>query len=686
MSGKCKNCSKFLRKDNKFRKIIKTKNEAEKYSHCFNKNISVSDVICNKCRLSIYKQEALTSRSIVGDTDSDSDPMTVEPVDTNNDDDFMCRITNPEEDNYIEMPFPRVVSTHRFCIICRAEVNLRIISLETRCDVFARKKIFIPDGDRCCNEHMIGGRIYEDDLSRLCIISNTSRIKKSELVTFLNILAETANLSLFDRIENGISEDQLKALTGLTWENVIELKHMLPSMRSTKTRSVTQALIVFLFKLRTGNSNRTIAAVLGLQYEQYVSEFFNEVVKGFKRDILPLHFSYSAIVRQDLISNTSSTAKKLLNLSENQLVIICDGTYVQHQKSQNNFYQRKSFSGQKKMHLCKPFTICTTNGYIIDFAGPFYGTQNDASILKLVLQNSTGLQTLLSPNDIFIVDRGFRDSVDLLQSKGYTVLMPALKGNRPQLTTEEANESRRVTKLRWVVEAVHGAIAQKYRLLHNSLDNKFIPKLKVLCKIVGFLQNKYGQRFNSHGDNNDEVLEYMESRMSVVNTLSEEVIIQKWNRRKSAFQQLTSSEILDFPQLSKQQLAVFFTGSYQLSQAVSYLAEIMDEQYNLTVQFVKTTPSILKLEVRSRHVNSKAYHVYIDYVPNGTTIQSIRRYCCNCPNGLRTVGCCSHIAAVVYYLSYARYLSRILRPAQALSDIFTSENIHAVINEDSDED
>lgn len=112
----------------------------------------------------------------------------------------------------------------------------------------------------------------------------------------------------------------------------------------------------------------------------------------------------------------------------------------------------------------------------------------------------------------------------------------------------------------------------------------------------------------------------------------------------------------------------------------------MDEECNLTVQFVKTTPNILKLVVRSRHVNRKTYHVYIEYVPNGTTIESIRRYCCNCPNGLRTVGCCSHIAAVVYYLTYARYLSRILRPAEALSDIFTSKKIDTVINEDSDED
>lgn len=80
------------------------------------------------------------------------------------------------------MPIPRVVSTHSFCIICRIEVNL----LKGGVTFSKKKMIFIPNGDRCCNEHMIDYRIYEDDLSYLCINSNTSKISKSELLNFLN--------------------------------------------------------------------------------------------------------------------------------------------------------------------------------------------------------------------------------------------------------------------------------------------------------------------------------------------------------------------------------------------------------------------------------------------------------------------------------------------------------------------
>lgn len=63
-------------------------------------------------------------------------------------------------------------------------------------------------------------------------------------------------------------------------------------------------------------------------------------------------------------------------------MLICDGTYVRHQKSSNNEYQRKSFSGQKKVTLCKPFTICTTDDFVVDMLGPYIVNENNAEILK----------------------------------------------------------------------------------------------------------------------------------------------------------------------------------------------------------------------------------------------------------------------------------------------------------------
>ena len=127
---------------------------------------------------------------------------------------------------------------------------------------------------------------------------------------------------------------------------------------------------------------------------------------------------------------------------DDQLFLICDGTYARHQKSTNNEYQRKSYSGQKKVPLCKPFTICTTDGYIVEMLGPYLANQNDADILKSVFEDPNGLRTFLKEGDIFVLDRGFRDIKEKLEEENFKVLMPALKEKRKQLSTKESNELR----------------------------------------------------------------------------------------------------------------------------------------------------------------------------------------------------------------------------------------------------
>lgn len=73
--------------------------------------------------------------------------------------------------------------------------------------------------------------------------------------------------------------------------------------------------------------------------------------------------------------------------------------------------------------------------------GPFHANENDASILRNVIDT---MSNILQPGDIFVLDRGFRDVVALLEAKGYRVMMPLIKGQRKQLSNTEANQTRRL--------------------------------------------------------------------------------------------------------------------------------------------------------------------------------------------------------------------------------------------------
>ncbi|KAI4476896.1 hypothetical protein M0804_002600 [Polistes exclamans] len=129
----------------------------------------------------------------------------------------------------------------------------------------------------------------------------------------------------------------------------------------------------------------------------------------------------------------------------------------------------------------------------------------------------------------------------------------------------------------------------------------------------------------------------MESRNNTDNTLAEEVDKNGWQRKKLPFETISSCDLINFPEKTEKDLKLLFTGSYQYKQAISYLAEMMDESDNITIQFVKDQTNVLKAQVQSRHIGRKAYRCFIEYKPDTIRWSGISRYCCECANGLRTM-------------------------------------------------
>ena len=85
--------------------------------------------------------------------------------------------------------------------------------------------------------------------------------------------------------------------------------------------------------------------------------------------------------------------------------------FVSSQKSSNNKIQRQLHSVQKGRALIKPFVICTINGYIVDTYGPYAAKDNDATTLLHLLSSNDSLKNLVLKDDVFVLDRGFRDAV-----------------------------------------------------------------------------------------------------------------------------------------------------------------------------------------------------------------------------------------------------------------------------------
>ena len=89
------------------------------------------------------------------------------------------------------------------------------------------------------------------------------------------------------------------------------------------------------------------------------------------------------------------------------------------------------------------------------------GKNNDASIAKnMFINNEQDILNWLHQDDVVVVDRGFRDAIRTINNLGYTVQMPDFLNGKKQMSTQEANHSRCVTKVRWIIES--GMIINKY--------------------------------------------------------------------------------------------------------------------------------------------------------------------------------------------------------------------------------
>ncbi|XP_052680283.1 uncharacterized protein LOC128161076 [Crassostrea angulata] len=67
---------------------------------------------------------------------------------------------------------------------------------------------------------------------------------------------------------------------------------------------------------------------------------------------------------------------------------------------------------------------------------------------------------------------------------------PFLKKKEKQHSTEDANLSRMITNVRWIVEAVNGRI-KKWKLLDKVLSNTLVPSIGDFVRITCSWFNKY---------------------------------------------------------------------------------------------------------------------------------------------------------------------------------------------------
>lgn len=180
--------------------------------------------------------------------------------------------------------------------------------------------------------------------------------------------------------------------------------------------------------------------------------------------------------------------------------------------------------------------------------GPHAATTSDATIMNAYIENEINpIHYVLHNNDTFVLDRGFRDAISILETWGYQAYMPPTKlRSEGQLSTVEANKSRLVTIVRWVVEVVNGWIKRDFKIFRQEYFNRAMTHLFVDIRIAAALLNTFREPEKDH-PRAHEIIEVLNRRIHMANSLSDYVIEENINRQRVSFCAITDRRpFIDF--------------------------------------------------------------------------------------------------------------------------------------------
>jgi hypothetical protein len=190
------------------------------------------------------------------------------------------------------------------------------------------------------------------------------------------------------------------------------------------------------------------------------------------------------------------------------------------------------------------------DGYILEAAGPYYSDHkhNDAEIIKHHFENSD-LLLFMEEDDFFLWDRGYRDAVDSAAAHKIKSFMPAplQKKNKTQtgdkaFTCQAANESRRVTMSRWVVESANGRLKNVFIFFKHTIEGGYGPeKIMRLVRIACSIFNKFFPLLNPHKEFQDLIADEVETHTNNVNLLKMELEAKKLVRKSEKKWQKTTA-------------------------------------------------------------------------------------------------------------------------------------------------
>ena len=154
-------------------------------------------------------------------------------------------------------------------------------------------------------------------------------------------------------------------------------------------------------------------------------------------------------------------------------IIDCFEVFIE---SPGNLLARaQCYSTYKKYCTVKVFISCTPLG-AINFVSKCWGGR--ASDIQIVRESNFTSSKYHYPGDEILADRGFTLQDDFAANSSSILLIPAFTKNKPQLSAEEVEVTRKIASVRIHIERVIGLLKNRYTILKGILPMRTVKSIK----------------------------------------------------------------------------------------------------------------------------------------------------------------------------------------------------------------
>ncbi|WAR21652.1 hypothetical protein MAR_015626 [Mya arenaria] len=272
----------------------------------------------------------------------------------------------------------------------------------------------------------------------------------------------------------------------------------------------------------------------------------------------------------------------------------------------------------------------TILGHYMSVLGPYLsdGKNNDAKILNHIINtNVEDIKSYVHPGDIFVVDRGFRDSLQLLE-------VGQMIWEYSQRCLHFCQKARPSSKPRSPTLA--------------GLSRSQVPFIGDFVQIICAVCNKYLPPLSSSCSDDDRLAHHMLQLATQENSLKTEIEESNLDKSRAVWVPVSDTDLEDFPRLTEDILRTLTCGVYQLKLCPGYIQEHLEGDEDIRVH--KERSGLIRVRLQSRHVSAKQYNLWIKF-----NNYEILGWYCKCRSGSRIVGMCAHCAAVIWYLGYGKH-------------------------------